>query len=126
MVMHLAQVVDTVKTVGDNTTLLGSIMTLLLGGGLLAGYRFVVNFRKTERGMAKARIREANAGERAAQREASLWQARCGDLEYLLRGYGVAVPPLSKELRALVLEVDTAAMPPIEEEAADEETGRTA
>ena len=124
----LAQVAETVQTVGDNTTLLASVMTLLLGGGGLAAYRFIVNFRKTERGMARARIREANAGERAAQREASLWQQRCGDLEYLLSQRGGKVPALSEELRRLVLAADTAAEPDLmgDEGPTDETGSRTA
>lgn len=80
----------------------------ILGGGLIgliiSAYKFVVNFRTTERGMARQRIQQANRGERAAQYEAGLWQARCADLEYLVRselGPG-SIPPLADELRELV------------------------
>jgi hypothetical protein len=47
-------------------------------------------------------MQQARNDERDAQHEAGLWQARCADLEYLLRSNGVAVPALSAELKALV------------------------
>lgn len=81
----------------------GGFLMFLLGGGLIAllvsAYRFVVNFRTTERGMARARIQQANKGERLAQYETSLWQARAADLEYALRTAGQKVPPMSDELK---------------------------
>lgn len=100
--MLLAQTQQVVEATGSNTTLLGFILSGALGVAVTTGYRFVVNFRKTERGMSRARIRQANANERAAQHEASLWQNRAADLEYQLRRHGFAVPPLSEELAKLV------------------------
>lgn len=84
----------------------------ILGGGLLTallgGYRFVVNYRLTERGIARDRVDQAVRDERKertarqrAEREASLWQSRCGDLEYLVRQLGASVPPISAELHVL-------------------------
>lgn len=107
--MNLGQVAETAQAVGANTTLLSTILSGTLIAAVVAGYRFVVNFRKTERGMTRQRIQQANSNERLAQHEASLWQARCGDLEYLLRQRGIKVPPLSPELAKLVLMVETAA-----------------
>ncbi|HYF71372.1 MAG TPA: hypothetical protein VD864_01050, partial [Nocardioides sp.] len=60
------------------------------------------NFRTTERGMARQRIQQANRGERLAQYEASLWQARAADLEYHLRQHGKPVPPISAELTRFI------------------------
>lgn len=99
--MLLAQAVE---PLGSNSTWLG----LLLGGTiitvLISAYRFVVNFRTTERGMRQNRIREANINERLARQEATMWQNRCGDLEYLLRQNGIKVPPLEAALKKLVAE----------------------
>lgn len=84
------------------------LLMFLLGGGLIglviSAYKFIVNFRTTERGMARQRIQQANKGERAAQYEAGLWQARAADLEYALRttAGAAAVPPLSEDLRKFV------------------------
>jgi hypothetical protein len=82
------------------------LLLFLLGGGLIgaliSAYRFYVNFRTTERGMARQRIQQATRNERAAQYEAGLWQARCADLEYLMRREGLSIPPLPDELKALV------------------------
>lgn len=97
--MLLAQAVE---PLGSNSTILG----LLLGGTiitvLISAYRFFVNLRTTERGMRQNRIREANMNERLARQEATMWQSRCGDLEYLLRQNGVKVPPLESALKKLV------------------------
>lgn len=84
----------------------------ILGGGLLTAilgaYRFTVNFRQTERGMARDRVDQAVRDQRAertarqrAEREATLWQNRCGDLEYALRQAGVPVPAIDAELHVL-------------------------
>jgi hypothetical protein len=82
------------------------LLLFLLGGGLIgaliSAYRFVVNLRTTERTLSRQRIQQANRDQRAALHEAGMWQGRCADLEYLLRSNGIAVPPLSKELRDLV------------------------
>lgn len=91
-----------VEALGGSSTILGA----LLSGALLVTatgvYRFIVNFRNTERGMNRKRMQDANRNERSAQREAALWQGRCGDLEYLLRTNGIPVPPLDKDLQVLV------------------------
>lgn len=123
--MYLAQAVE---AVGSNSTLLGALISGTLIATLYSAYRFVVNFRTTERGMARQRIRQANRNEREAQHEASLWQARSGDLEYLLRQAGVKVPPLSDELKALVLSnsEDVADLPPKLDDATDQPGGRPA
>lgn len=98
--MHLAQAVE---TIGSNSTLLGAVISGTLFITLASAYRFVVNFRNTERGLARQRIRQANRNERTAQHEASLWQQRCADLEYLIRSQtGLKVPALSDELQAFV------------------------
>lgn len=74
----------------------------ILGGGLLASviaaYRFAVNYRTTERGMRA----QATRDRRMAQHEASLWQGRSADLEYLLKRNGISVPRLNAELQRLV------------------------
>lgn len=89
---------------GGSSTLLGALLSGALIGAVISAYKFWVNFRKTERGLTRQRITQANRSERAAQFEASLWQARCGDLEYLLRSRtNISIPPLSDELKALVL-----------------------
>lgn len=84
----------------------GGLLMFLLSGGLVgiavAGYRFYVNFRNTERGMARRRIQQANRNEHAARYEAGLWQARCADLEYLLRTNGIRIPALNQELRRFI------------------------
>jgi hypothetical protein len=88
------------------------VLGFVLGGGLLTAilgcYRFVVNFRLTERGIARDRVDQAVHDQRAerkarlrAEREATLWQSRCGDLEYALRQAGGVVPPISAELHVL-------------------------
>lgn len=119
----LAQTQQVVETVGTNTQLLTAILTGTLLATVTGGYRFVVNFRKTERGLSRARIKQANANERAAQYEASLWQGRAADLEYLLRQQTGRVPPLSKELLALVQSVETATDPLADEKGEDDQTG---
>ena len=101
--MHLAQAAE---VVGSNSTLLGALISGTLIVTLASAYRFVVNFRTTERGMARQRIKQAAQNERSSQHEASLWQARCGDLEYAMRRAGLAVPPLSKELQKLVFSIE--------------------
>jgi hypothetical protein len=84
------------------------LLWFLLGGGLLgvliSAYRFVVNFRTTERGMARQRIQQAKKDERAAQWEAGLWQARSADLEFVIRRElgSERIPPLSVDLRKLI------------------------
>lgn len=87
------------------------ILSILLGGGLLTAvigaYRFVVNLRTTERGLTRNRLRDANSEARRAEYESSLWQSRCGDLEYLLTRNGIDVPAYKKELRRLVDSVDS-------------------
>lgn len=88
------------------------VLGFVLGGGLLTavigGYRFLVNYRVTERGMARDRVAQAVQAEQAERkarqkvaREASLWQQRCADLEYLLRKEGAAIPALDSELYTL-------------------------
>lgn len=125
--VHLAQATEAVDAVGSNSTLLGALISGTLIATLYSAYRFFVNFRNTERGMARQRFMQANRNERAAQHEASLWQARCGDLEYLLRQTGVGVPPLSDELKALVISNNEAAIsPPRWEDATDQPGGRPA
>lgn len=88
----------------------GGILGIILGGALLTAivgaYRFWVNFRTTERGLTRQRIREAHKGQRIASYEAGLWQGRCADLEYLLRKNGIQIPPLSDELKAFINEGD--------------------
>lgn len=90
----------------DALTGSSGLLLFLLGGGLIgaliSAYRFYVNFRTTERGLARQRIQQAARNERSAQHEAGLWQARCADLEYLMRREGIPVPPLSTELQAMV------------------------
>src|SRR5205823_10182515 len=73
----------------------------------------VVNYRTTERGMARERVIEANkeaARERRtrtlAQRESALWQAYAGDLEYRMRQANIPVPKISAELRRLAFSDD--------------------
>lgn len=123
--MHLAQAAE---VVGSNSTLLGALISGTLIVTLASAYRFVVNFRTTERGMARQRIKQANRNEREAQYEASLWQARCGDLEYLLRQAGKPIPPLSAELKALVISINEAAADaaPKWEDTTDQSGGRPA
>jgi hypothetical protein len=123
--VYLAQAVE---AVGSNSTLLGALISGTLIATAYSAYRFVVNFRTTERGMSRQRIRQANRNERVAQHEASLWQARCGDLEYLMRQGGVKVPPLSDELRTLVIvqNEDAADMAPKWENITDQPGGRPA
>jgi len=118
--VHLAQAVE---TVGSNSTLLGALLSGALIATLISAYRFVVNFRTTERGMARQHIREATRNERAALREASLWQARSGDLEYLMRSKGLAVPDLSAELKALVISNENSTTTPPQWDDANDQTG---
>jgi hypothetical protein len=124
-VLLAAQVVETVQTVGSNSTLLGALISGTLIATLYSAYRFVVNFRTTERGMARQRIKQANRNERSAQHEASLWQARAGDLEYIIRSQtGLTIPPLSDELKALVLsQAEDAILLPKWEDATDRPAG---
>ena len=99
--MHLAQAAE---AVGSNSTLLGALISGTLIATAYSAYKFFVNFRTTERSMARQRFLQANRNERAAQYEASLWQSRCADLEYLIRSQtGLKVPPLSAELQTLVI-----------------------
>jgi hypothetical protein len=105
----LAQVAESLTT---SSTVLGFLLSATTIGAAYSAYKFIVNFRTTERGLSRQRITQANKNERAAQYEASLWQARCGDLEYLLRKSGGTVPSLSEELRALVLAEDVALVDP--------------
>jgi hypothetical protein len=97
--LTLAQAVE---DLGGSSTLLGALLSGALLITVTGVYRFVVNFRNTERGMNRKRIQDATRNERAALREAALWQARSGDLEYLLKQNGISVPGLNAELRALV------------------------
>lgn len=110
--MLLASATDVITSSG--------LLGFILGGGLLTaiigGYRFVVNFRMTERGMARDRVSQAVSEQRAersnrlrAEREAALWQSRCGDLEYALRQAGGVVPAISAELHVLAFSSNTEA-----------------
>ena len=105
--LQLAQAAE----IGSNGTLLGGLISGSLIITAIAAYNFVVKIRLTERGMARQRLQQANRGERAAQREAALWQLRCGDLEYklALAAGASAVPPLSDELKKLVDSNETSA-----------------
>ena len=102
------------------------LLGAILGGGLLASviaaYRFAVNYRTTERGMRAQAARDR----RMAQHEASLWQARCADLEYELRRRGIAVPKAGAELQRLVDAADDdVALPSWDDpERPDERLGR--
>lgn len=111
MVLLFAQAAD---GLGNSTGILG----IILGGALLTAvigaYRFAVNFRTTERGLSRQRIRDANRGERRAVYEATLWQSRCADLEYRLRQNGIPYPPLSEELRRLVDDTTDEPLPPVQ------------
>ena len=93
---------QTADTLGSSTGILGFI----LGGALLtvlaSSYKFAVNFRTTERGLSRQRVQEANREQRLALQEAALWQARCADLEYLLRKHGHEVPGIPDRLQQLV------------------------
>jgi hypothetical protein len=100
-------------TDGSDVSTSSGILGFILGGGLLTViigvYRFAVNYRKTERGMAREQVvqatEDATRVRRAltrAQNEAGLWQGRCADLEYLLRQAGLPVPPLGPQLQRLV------------------------
>lgn len=95
-----------VAQAAESLTGSSGLLLFLLGGGLIgaivSAYRFFVNYRTTERGMSRQRIQQAASTAREAQHEASLWQARCGDLTYLLKEHGIPVPPPDPELRALV------------------------
>jgi hypothetical protein len=79
------------------------LLNLLLGGGLvatvIAGYRFAVNFRLTERGMRS----QATRDRRKSQHEAGLWQARTAALEYIMIRNGITPPPMDPELSRLVM-----------------------
>lgn len=79
-----------------------SLLNLLLGGGLvattIAGYKFVVSLRLTERGMRS----QATRDRRNAQHEAALWQARSATLEYHLLRKGMSVPPMDPELSKIL------------------------
>lgn len=92
----------------DSLTSSSGLLLFLLGGGLIGAvvsvYRFFVNYRTTERSMSRQRVQQATSSAREAQHEAFLWQARCADLEWLLRrnGHAALIPPLSLELQALV------------------------
>lgn len=124
--VHLAQAAE---AVGSNSTLLGALLGGTLLGTLVAAYRFIVNLRTTERGMARQRIKQATKNERTAQHEASLWQARCGDLEYLIRSQtGLKVPPMEDELKALVASAaqDAADAQPQWDDKTDQPGGRPA
>lgn len=98
------------------------LLWFILGGGLIgliiSAYRFAVNLRTTERGMARQRIQQANRGERAAQYESGLWQARSADLEYLIRREmgPERIPPLSEELRKMIEQnnAEAGGLPPVQ------------
>lgn len=109
---------------GTSSGLLGFLLSSALLVTITGAYKFAVNFRNTERGMQRKRMRDANLNERKAQHEASLWQSRCGDLEYILKRRGITVPPLGEELRTLVLAEADAAVTLSESDKADEPTGR--
>lgn len=100
--MLLAQA--TTQDLGSSSGLL----MFLLGGGLIglviSAYKFVVNFRTTERGMARQRVQQANKDRSAAQWEGSLWQQRSADLEYIIRTKigPDAIPALSEDLRKAI------------------------
>lgn len=90
-------------------TLLGAA----LGGSLLIAlvsvYRFIVNMRTTERGMARDRVmradtdaRNARQSQLKAQHEADLWQAYAGTLIFELRSYGKEVPPMPASLKRII------------------------
>lgn len=104
--------------VGSNSTLLVIVLLSTLVTVGVSVYRFIVNMRTTERGMAKNRIREANRNEQLAQRESYLWQQRCADLEYILRRNGVPIPPFEEDLRKLIgaaaLNDDTTSPPQVD------------
>lgn len=94
MLWEIAQAADPASDSG--------LLNLLLGGGLvatiLAGYRFAVSFRLTERGMRSQATRDS----RSARHEAALWQARSATLEYHLLRNGHHVPPMDPELQKLI------------------------
>jgi hypothetical protein len=96
------------EAVGSNTVLLLTTLSVTLLTAVATGYRFVVNLRRTERVLSRERVRQANANERRAQHEASLWQAWAADLEYVLRkrAGSDAVPRMPKELLALIDQED--------------------
>lgn len=123
--MHLAQAAE---AVGSNSTLLGALISGTLIATAYSAYKFFVNFRTTERSMARQRFMQANRNERAAQYEASLWQSRCADLEYLIRSQtGLKVPPLSAELQTLVIiQNEDAAVLPQWDDKNDQTGGRPA
>lgn len=120
--MLLAQAAD---GLGSNSTLLGALLSGALIGAAYSAYKFIVNFRTTERGLARQRILQANKGERSAQYEASLWQARCGDLEYRLKQNGIPVPAYASELIPFVTPEKAAAVS-VEDPTADQTGGRPA
>jgi hypothetical protein len=84
------------------------LLLFLLGGGLIglviSAYRFFVNLRTTERGLARQRAKDAKEDRRVAQWEAGLWQARSADLEFVIRRElgPERIPPLSADLRKLI------------------------
>lgn len=90
----------------DQAVVSPGLLNLLLGGGLvatlIAGYKFVVNFRLTERGMRS----QATKDRRGAQHEAALWQARSATLEYHLLRNGLSVPPMDPDLQKLISTVE--------------------
>jgi hypothetical protein len=98
-------VAQAAEGLGSSSGILGVILSGALLTAIIGAYRFVVNFRTTERGLSRQRLREANQGERRATHEAGLWQARCADLEYLLRSHGIVPPPPSEELRQFVEDI---------------------
>lgn len=106
--MLLASAADAIGSSIGSSGFLGFV----LGGGLLTAligaYRFYVNYRLTERGIARDRVDQAVRDQQAERRRAqraerakTLWQARCGDLEWAMRRAGVPVPPMSAELHVL-------------------------
>lgn len=97
--MLLAQAAD---GLGSSSGILGIILSGALLTALIGVYKFAVNFRTTERGMSRQRMRETTRDLRSAAHEAGLWQARCADLDYLLRSNGIKSPPLSPELRKFI------------------------
>jgi len=110
-VLLFAQAAD---GLGNSTGILGIILGSALLTALIGAYKFAVNFRTTERGLTRQRIKAANKGERLAIHEATLWQNRCADLEYLLRKEGIKYPPLDDELRRLINDTTDEPLPSVQ------------
>lgn len=121
MLLLAWQTQQVVEAVGSNTILLITTLGVSLLTALTGGYRFIVNLRKTERGLSRERVRQAGINERRAQYEATLWQSWAADLEYVIRKEvgGNKVPRMPKELAALVA-VDESSSPTARQRAIDE------